>query len=42
MLAIVAGHETPTDIFYELKSNRFMLNELASVNAEGEIIFKNK
>ena len=39
MLAVVVGHEAPKEIFYELKNRRFMVNELATVDGDGEVYF---
>jgi hypothetical protein len=40
MVAIVVGHEAPKEVFYELRSKRFLADEYASVSADGEVSFK--
>jgi len=40
MVAIVVGHEAPKEVFYELRSKRFLADEYTLVNAEGVVSFK--
>jgi hypothetical protein len=42
MLAIIPGHDTPKETFYELKSKRFMVDQLTSFNSDGELLFNDK
>ena len=40
MVAIVVGHERPKEVFYELKSKRFMADQMAYADDEGNVTFK--
>lgn len=40
MMAVVTGHDVPKETFYDIKSKRFMVNEYATVDTNGKILFK--
>ena len=40
MVAIVTGHDAPKDVYYELRSKRFMVDQYALVSDDGEIVYR--